>query len=147
MILSTLGYQGVDIERFVNFLARNEIEMLIDVRENPISRKKGFSKNVLKENVQNKGIGYIHFPGLGSKKELRAEYKQSNDWELFSSNYIKYLESKKDDIQELEKIVLENVCCLMCFEADHNYCHRGLISNEIKNDLKNAVEIRHLSFN
>ena len=45
--LYTIGYSGFDIESFIDKLLLNEIECLIDVREIPISRKKGFSKNAL----------------------------------------------------------------------------------------------------
>jgi len=145
MVLSTLGYQGVDIDNFIDFLIQNKIEVLIDVRKNPISRKKGFSKKSLSEKVTKEGIEYVHFPELGSKKDLRNEYKQTNDWNKFSIEYLNYLNSKNFEIQELEKIILKNSCCLMCFEADYNFCHRSLISNHIENELADLIEIRHLT--
>jgi uncharacterized protein (DUF488 family) len=145
MVLSTLGYQGVEIDNFIDFLIQNKIEVLIDVRENPISRKKGFSKNSLREKVTRRGIGYIHFPELGSKRDLRHEYKQTNDWNKFTIEYLDYLNSRNFEMKKLEQIILKNSCCLMCFEADYNLCHRSLISNQIENELADLIEIRHLA--
>ncbi len=49
MHLSTIGYEGKDIQYFIALLKREGITALIDVREKPFSRKKGFSKNKLQE--------------------------------------------------------------------------------------------------
>jgi uncharacterized protein (DUF488 family) len=40
--------------------------MVIDVRDVPLSRKKGFSKNQLSENLRTHGIQYVHLKGLSA---------------------------------------------------------------------------------
>ena len=45
--LATIGYEGSAIEDFIATLKLANIEILLDVREIPLSRKKGFSKNAL----------------------------------------------------------------------------------------------------
>ncbi len=45
--IATIGYEGSTIEDFVAALRHASINVLIDVRELPLSRKKGFSKNQL----------------------------------------------------------------------------------------------------
>ena len=42
MHLSTIGYEGKDIQTFIALVKRESITALIDVREKPISRKKVF---------------------------------------------------------------------------------------------------------
>jgi uncharacterized protein (DUF488 family) len=43
----TIGYEGRDIDEFVICLKDFNITRLIDVRELPLSRKRGFSKSTL----------------------------------------------------------------------------------------------------
>ena len=48
-MLYTIGYQSKSIDDFISRLRNHDISTLIDVREVPISRKKGFSKTVFSE--------------------------------------------------------------------------------------------------
>jgi len=41
--LFTTGYEGLDLQAFVRCLEDNGIQCVLDVRENPFSRKPGFS--------------------------------------------------------------------------------------------------------
>jgi uncharacterized protein (DUF488 family) len=45
--IATIGYEGSTIDDFVVALLHVSIDVLIDVRDLPLSRKKGFSKNQL----------------------------------------------------------------------------------------------------
>jgi hypothetical protein len=48
----TIGYEGTDIERFVQTLKIVGVEQLVDVRAVALSRKKGFSKNGLRNRLE-----------------------------------------------------------------------------------------------
>ena len=43
-IAYTIGYEGRELEEFVARLREQQVEVLIDIREKPASRKPGFSK-------------------------------------------------------------------------------------------------------
>lgn len=43
----SVGYERRSIEEFVEMLSANRVDVLVDVRLNPISRKRGFSKTAL----------------------------------------------------------------------------------------------------
>lgn len=43
-VVYTIGYEGIDLEQFIDIIKKNHIDTIIDVRKNPVSRKKGFSK-------------------------------------------------------------------------------------------------------
>ncbi|WP_448759848.1 DUF488 domain-containing protein [Actinomyces oricola] len=47
---------------------------LVDVRLNPVSRVRGFSKNRLRERLEASGLVYEHRPELGNPKNNRAGY-------------------------------------------------------------------------
>ncbi|MEN6328638.1 MAG: DUF488 domain-containing protein, partial [Syntrophomonas sp.] len=56
----TIGYEGKTVDEFLRVLEKAKISIVIDVRENPNSRKKGFSKKILSETLNNNGIQYRH---------------------------------------------------------------------------------------
>ena len=58
--LHTIGYEGSSIEDFLATLTHVGIDLLIDVRDVPISRKKGFSKNGLAQQLRAQGVDYLH---------------------------------------------------------------------------------------
>lgn len=137
--LFTIGYEGRDIDFFLNILIRNAIDILVDVRKNPFSMKFNFTKNSLKNDLENSGIRYIHIPELGIEGEKRKELTSLKDYEKLFQDYekttIKENPEILDKIAELSKV---HRVVLMCFEADINMCHRGVIARNIahKENLK-----------
>jgi hypothetical protein len=45
--LLTTGYAGHNLESFLAKLREHDVEVVVDVRQNPVSRKKGFSRSTL----------------------------------------------------------------------------------------------------
>ncbi|OGK16305.1 hypothetical protein A2774_05175 [Candidatus Roizmanbacteria bacterium RIFCSPHIGHO2_01_FULL_39_12c] len=70
MTLFTIGYQGQNVYNFIQNLNKEHIGVIIDIRENPFSRKPGFSKSVLSKELLNAGIEYYHFQEMGTPKSL-----------------------------------------------------------------------------
>ena len=62
----TIGYQDMSIERFVDVIKQHYIQAIIDIRENPYSRNKHFSKKNLAVTLDTNGIGYYHFKELAA---------------------------------------------------------------------------------
>lgn len=54
----TIGYEGYAIEQFIKKLKDSNVQQLIDVREIALSRKNGFSKSILGEELKKAGIRY-----------------------------------------------------------------------------------------
>ena len=69
--LFTIGYEGADPERFMTALQDAGVSVLADVRAVALSRKRGFSKNALREGVERAGMDYRHFIALGTPKPGR----------------------------------------------------------------------------
>lgn len=145
MVLSSVGYEGTIPKEFFSTLKANDIQVLIDVRENPVSRKKGFSKNALRQSAEQNGIKYYHFPLLGSQREIRKEYRSNNNWIWFSNQYNTYLESQENEIERLFDVIWQENCCLMCFEADYTLCHRSLLIEHLQEESEQPLIINHLS--
>ena len=67
--LFTIGYEGLSFEKYINQLICHDVRLLCDVRNNPLSRKFGFSKGMLSHLLPKLGIEYIHIPELGIVSE------------------------------------------------------------------------------
>jgi uncharacterized protein (DUF488 family) len=81
----TIGYEGKAADGFVDDLVESGVQILVDVRELPLSRKRGFSKTALSELVQQAGIEYLHLRALGSPRKSRKKFGESKDFEVFFS--------------------------------------------------------------
>ena len=130
--ISTIGYEGATIEAFVASLKRSAIDVIIDVRDVPLSRKKGFSKNQLAERLSVHGIRYVHLKGLGDPKEGR-EAARAGNYSLFQRIFAKHLRSAvaTEALAYAADIVREERACLMCFEADPETCHRTIVADRL----------------
>ena len=128
----TIGYEGRDLEEFVSRLREERVEVLIDIREKPASRKPGFSKTPLREALEESGIEYVHVKALGSPSEIRYEYKNGGDKETFFKAYRTYLKTQVDHLRSVLDAVRERTCCLMCLERHAMDCHRSAVSDMLK---------------
>jgi uncharacterized protein (DUF488 family) len=142
--LFTVGYEGLNVGEFTEKLKDSGISFLVDVREIPLSRKKGFSKTKLAEYLKNHNIGYMHLRDLGSPKELRRKLKEDGDYSYFFNEFAKYMRTKKEAIEQLYTVVSEQKCCIMCFEKEPENCHRSIVADEIKRRDGNGLAVKHL---
>jgi uncharacterized protein (DUF488 family) len=143
-VLMTIGYEGFKPEGFLEKLKENNVSLLVDVRQNPISRKRGFSKAHLEILLQENNINYIHFQKLGTPRELRNHLKEDGDYEGFFEEYKDYLMNQKGWLDYLKGLVEKTTCCLMCFEKDHQECHRQVISSTLEEMSDNNLEVVHI---
>jgi uncharacterized protein (DUF488 family) len=127
----TIGYAGHTVSSIIDVLQSHRIELLIDVRQNPSSRKPGFSKKGLGKHLSVSGIEYVHFPCLGTPPAIRRFYSQSGQVDLALKRYEKYLESKATCLQSLVDFVSDRRCCLLCLEACYTMCHRSVIAHKL----------------
>jgi uncharacterized protein (DUF488 family) len=142
--LFTVGYEGIDIDSFVEHIRSRGIDCLIDVREIPLSRKKGFSKTALSTRLEQENIHYVHLKELGSPKPVRNKLKQDGDYVHFFKTMKNYLTDKKDAIEKAYQYVVGKTCCLMCFEHLASQCHRNVVAAKIKERDGNGLLINNI---
>ncbi len=143
-LLMTIGYEGLKPDVFLEKLKENNVSVLVDVRQNPISRKPGFSKSSLSELLQQNNIDYLHFQKLGTPRELRNRLKEDGDYEVFFEEYKGYLINQKSWLDYLKNMAEKETCCLMCFEKDHQECHRQVISSTLEEMSVDNLEVVHI---
>jgi uncharacterized protein (DUF488 family) len=146
MNIYTIGYQGADLKSFLAVLKRCKIDTVADVRHSPHSRKKGFSKNSLRETLAENGIAYLGFPSLGVPKKMRDELKATGNYRSLFQKYLQLLRSKEMQINELSAMIKGGKrIALLCFEQEAAKCHRKVLAEHIGKLRENGFAIIHLN--
>ena len=143
MELYTVGYEGLDIDEFTVFLKKKKIQVIADLRKNPVSRKKGFSKHKLAEQLKLKKIDYAHFPALGTPSAWRKLEDQGKITrkKMFEEYVDKIIPQGEKEIETLRQMLREKRIALLCYEADATDCHRSFVAQEIFRLEKKKLEI------
>jgi uncharacterized protein (DUF488 family) len=130
--LYTIGYEGADVDRFLTTLKDAGVAAVADVRAVALSRKKGFSKNQLRDNLAEAGLGYRHFIDLGTPKAGR-EAARADDTARMHAIFCEQLatEGAQKAFEELAGMAAEQSVCLLCFERDPARCHRRIIAERL----------------
>lgn len=145
-ILYTIGYEGDSLEHYLTRLLKNDVKVLVDVRNNPLSMKFGFSKSLLKKYCESIDIQYMHFPEVGIVSDKRQMLNTQADYDkLFEDYRITNLPKTIDTQNTILKILQEyKRIALTCFEANHCQCHRTHLANSIKTLPSFKYEIKHI---
>jgi len=143
MSLFTFGYEGLSIETFIARLKAAGVKVVIDVRELPLSRKKGFSKTSFCAALDAHGIAYAHLPAFGCPLPIRDRYKNDGDWSRYEKAFTAYLSTLDVAIAELARFSDQVNACLVCYEADFNFCHRSLVAQAVSD--ASGAKIVHLT--
>lgn len=145
--LFTLGYEGITIDAYLDKLYFHNINVLIDVRKNPVSRKFGFSISKLKPYVEKIGIEYVHIPELGIDSSLRKNLDDPTSYKkLFDIYQNDILPQQVQALNFLESTInTHKRAALTCFEADYNFCHRHKITEYLTKASSFSIPINHLN--
>lgn len=121
----TIGHSTHQIERFLELLKERQIDVLVDVRSSPFSRRfPQFSKNDLQTSLRQHGIRYL-FLGL----ELGARRNEPESYIGGKADYqlIADLPAFHEGIQRVLTGAKEYRIALMCAEQDPLTCHRTIL--------------------
>ena len=145
--LFTIGYEGLSINSFIDKLLANDIRVLIDVRNNPLSRKPGFSKSAFRDHLEKAGISYQHIPELGIPSALRKNLgTEASYLSLFDYYEKEILAFNLDYVEKIKMITTQySRVALTCFEADYHICHRHKITDYLGQEPTFTAKIVHLN--
>lgn len=122
----SIGYERRSVEDLVRLLTRNHVNVLVDVRLNAISRKKGFSKSSLAQALREVGIEYRHERQLGNPKDNRDPFRRG--LKSARTRYLRHLQNgASSTYQDVIDLARTSRIALLCFERDHHECHRSCI--------------------
>jgi uncharacterized protein (DUF488 family) len=127
----SIGYEGRTQQDLLDALAAHGATMLVDVRLTPLSRKPGLSKRRLADALSEAGIEYRHLRALGNPQENRPPFRDGRVAEGCRT-FRRHLNAP-DAESALQEIVVESrnrTVAVLCFEKDHDQCHRQVVVDE-----------------
>jgi uncharacterized protein (DUF488 family) len=131
----TVGHSTRSGEEFGQILRVHEIQVLVDVRSFPGSRRyPQFNREALSESLAKLGIEYKHAPRLGGRRTPR---KDSHNTAWKNASFRAYADHTETDefrngVEELLELADDSRIAVMCAEAVWWRCHRSLISDYLK---------------
>ena len=131
----TVGHSTRSAEEFGKILEAHRIEVLVDVRMFPGSRRyPQFNRAALAESLTELGIEYKHEPRLGGRRAPRAD-SHNTAWK--NAQFRAYADHMEGDefrnaVKELLQLAGRARTAVMCAEAVWWRCHRSLISDYLK---------------
>ncbi|WP_187263588.1 DUF488 domain-containing protein [Pontibacter beigongshangensis] len=131
----TFGHSTRSQEEFVAALSSFQMEVLVDVRRYPGSKKfPHFNVSALETYLPEAGIRYMPVQELGGRRKPRPD-SPNIAWrnEAFRG-YADYSETKdfENGIAKLMEIASQSRTAYMCSEAVWWRCHRAIISDYLK---------------
>ena len=135
MKIFTIGYEGATQPELIAALQSAGVERLIDVRAVPLSRKPGFSKNILRNGLAEAGIDYVHLKALGTPPDGREAARKGRqaDLERIYGGQLELPEAIAAAAQ-MRALAEEKPSALLCFEREPGGCHRALLMRWVAPD-------------
>jgi len=136
----TIGYEKRNGDELISLLLDAGVDVLVDVREKPMSRKSDFRGKVLDKNCGEAGICYLNIPELGSTGSMRTFLKETGNIKTFLRRYRKHAEKKSGKhISQLTKMVKQKSVALLCYERCHDDCHRKVVADLVADEIDASI--------
>lgn len=128
----TIGHSTRAVETFIALLKAHAIELLVDVRRWPMSRRHPqFNREALIASLERDGIGYLWRGDLGGFRKPAPD-SPNTGWRVgaFRAYADFMLRAEFHAIMaEMEKSATQQRIAIMCAEAVPWRCHRQLLSD------------------
>jgi uncharacterized protein (DUF488 family) len=144
MKIWTVGHSTRSGEAFVQILTAHGIEVLVDVRTYPGSRRyPQFNREALAESLREAGIEYQHEPRLGGRRTPRSDSHNTAWRNAQFRGYADHMETEafKNGVRELLELASRKRVAVMCAEAVWWRCHRSLIADYLKAEGHEVIHI------
>ena len=128
MKVYTIGYEATTMADFLAALTKAGVKRVIDVRALPLSRRPGFSKNILAATLRDAGVEYVHLKNLGTPKPGRDAAKKG-DVATLEAVYDAQLglPEAQAEAARMRALAAEKPSALLCYERNPEHCHRTLL--------------------
>lgn len=144
LTIYTVGHSTRTLEELVAILGAHEIELLVDVRRFPASRRHPhFARESLERALPAAGVGYLWLEDLGGRRTRRAGSPHTA-WRVAGfAAYADHMDT--EPFERAMATVLERArehrTAVLCAEALPERCHRRLIADWLT---ARGVEVIHL---
>ena len=128
----TIGHSTRSIDIFVNLLQSHRIELVVDVRRWPASRRlPHFNREALSDSLKERTVDYLWRGDLGGFRKPSPD-SVNTAWRVATFRaYADFMLSAEFDriMGEVEPIAANQRIALMCAEAVPWQCHRQLLAD------------------
>ncbi len=130
--LLTIGHSTLGLDAFLRALRENGIEMLVDVRRYPGSRRHPqFGQEALFASLREAGIEPVWREGLGGRRKTRND-SVNTGWRNDSfRGYADYMQTETFRTEIDWLVAQSRRAVVMCAEAVPWRCHRSLIADAV----------------
>jgi len=133
MTLYTIGHSTRPLDEFLKILRAHSIQVLIDIRAFPVSRRMPhFNRESLEESLAKENIQYVWMKELGGRrKKLRDDSPNVALRNDSFRNYADYMLTPgfKQAAQRVSALATPTRAAIMCAEKVFFHCHRMLVSD------------------
>lgn len=130
----TIGHSTRSVEDFIALLLAHHIELIVDVRTVPRSRRNPqFNRETLPQSLQEAEISYEHITALGGFRRPNP-HSANTGWRNASfRGYADYMQTAAFGaaIESLAERAHRQRLAVMCAEAVPWRCHRSLIADAL----------------
>jgi uncharacterized protein (DUF488 family) len=110
-------------------LRKAGVEVLVDIREKPISRVADFRANSLSRICDDAKIDYEGWPELGSTEAQRDRLKETGDFGRFENDFRRHVRKCCEGVLDrLATKAKSKPVALLCYERSHEECHRSVVA-------------------
>ncbi len=142
--LYTLGHSSRDWAEFIRVLAKFEIELVVDVRTVPKSKRNPqYNQNVMPPALKEAGIRYHHLRGLGGLRKPNPDSHNTGWRNAAFRGYADYMQTAdfETSLQSLLKLAVRRRTVILCAESVPWHCHRSLIADAL---VVRGVDVFHI---
>ncbi|MBN2130431.1 MAG: DUF488 domain-containing protein [Sedimentisphaerales bacterium] len=144
-VLLTTGYAGHDPMSFLAKLREHDVKVVVDVRQNPVSRKKGFSRSRLSAFLAAHDVQYVHESELGVPISLRRKLKSKEEnLDRYFVGFRDYLAGCGAALDRVYELAIQKRCCLVCVEHLATECHRSIVAELVEARNGHALKVVHV---
>src|SRR3954467_11654397 len=130
----TIGHSTHEADAFLELLRGARIELLVDVRRFPSSRRlPWFNSGDLERSLRNAGVEYLHLEALGGRRDPVPD-SPNGGWRVGQfRGYADHMATPGfgDAVDRLTALARERRTAVMCAEAQWSRCHRRLLSDAL----------------
>ncbi len=133
-MIFTVGHSTRAADEFVRILRAFEIELSVDVRAVPRSRRNPqFEGNVLRKTLEENHIDYIHVRALGGLRHAKKDSINTGWKNLSFRGFADYMQTSEfaEAVDWLITAAAKKRTAIMCAEAVPWRCHRSLIADAL----------------
>jgi uncharacterized protein (DUF488 family) len=144
LTIYTIGHSNQPSEVLIDALLAAGIELLVDVRQFPMSRRNPqFNHDALSEELAEHGIDYRHMVSLGGRRPPVADSPNTALTNAGFRGYADYMatDAFESALAELIDVAQDQRTAIMCAESLPWRCHRSLIADAL---VARGVTVLHL---